>query len=648
MAQIMIKRRELSEALGSLKSAVGTNVKARSQGVHREMIAAVESALKAMVDEYAARDQRLSQQLKTTKLDAMKLAYEPDILLIAHGRTYPALLCKLGPAVAEAVSFHDSSPPTLSLDEYSHAAVDTAIRMLHFTGSMPEGVTPQQLFETLQLATHWELPIVARLHDLIGQELESPIPAYDTALNLLSYMQDKLGAKCSECCVKCGCRKDASQLAPPACTCVLCDKCPGTAFLKLRKKCFAMLARDASALSDEIVRALPIVDMLPAVDGVSESVPELEVLPAQAEELNLVHAKIVATIAARKKLDDSDSDSDFPGLRFRRDEKSNGQVAARTVEGGKSAAAGFFVQVKSTTSTDSPPAVVKMNEEAESKWAAPFCTPQVTGRSWAGQDGRLWVAKKLEAGETVVFKASVRIESLWMRYKLIMRFLQARGVIDDATSASPVQGLVRASAHAALGEPLLQAMRTIFLEVIARNFDLCDDLSELDGVSMAQLLTSEQLTVSDEAKVMRMFVAWAAVPSRPMHEISGVAPAVRFPLCKLWPLMEPLQGLMAASDTVRELVNEALKHQMERTVYGPSARLQPSKRKFLLDSNSELSEIPRTKARKKASRGSVQRLTAEQLTCHALGMADPTPTPIVAHSSTGRPLPLLSDSDDSD
>ena len=67
-----------------------------------------------------------------------------------------------------------------------------------------------------------------------------------------------------------------------------------------------------------------------------------------------------------------------------------------------------------------------------------------------------------------------------------------------------------------------------------------------------------------------------------------------------------------------------------------------------LDSNSELSEIPRTKARKKASRGSVQRLTAEQLTCHALGMADPTPTPIVAHSSTGRPLPLLSDSDDSD
>ena len=74
MAQIMIKRRELSEALGSLKSAVGTNVKARSQGVHREMIAAVESALKAMVDEYAARDQRLSQQLKTTKLDAMKLA----------------------------------------------------------------------------------------------------------------------------------------------------------------------------------------------------------------------------------------------------------------------------------------------------------------------------------------------------------------------------------------------------------------------------------------------------------------------------------------------------------------------------------------------------------------------------------------------
>lgn len=48
MAQLMIKRRELSEALGSLKSAVGTNVKARSQGVHREMIAAVESALKAI------------------------------------------------------------------------------------------------------------------------------------------------------------------------------------------------------------------------------------------------------------------------------------------------------------------------------------------------------------------------------------------------------------------------------------------------------------------------------------------------------------------------------------------------------------------------------------------------------------------------
>ena len=60
---------------------------------------------------------------------------------------------------------------------------------------------------------------------------------------------------------------------------------------------------------------------------------------------------------------------------------------------------------------------------------------------------------------------------------------------------------------------------------------------------------------------------------------------------------------------------------MQRTAHGPSSLTKPSKRKFLLDSSSELSEIPRTEARKRF-KGSVQKLTltGEQLTRPALGM----------------------------
>ena len=77
--------------------------------------------------------------------------------------------------------------------------------------------------------------------------------------------------------------------------------------------------------------------------------------------------------------------------------------------------------------------------------------------------------------------------------------------------------------------------------------------------------------------------------------------------------------MVKVSNTVHELVKKALGQQMQRTSGDPPSLLKASKRKFLLDS-SELSEIPRTKARKKGSRGFVQKLTAEQLTCHALGM----------------------------
>ena len=612
----MANQRKLSTAISNLKSGL-TEVKVRYQGAHSEMIVAVEDASKALLAENAALKQKLKQQMKTARTDAMRLAYEPDLLLRVHGRTYPALLFRLGPAVAEAVSFDESGTPTLSLGEHSHDAVCTAMQMLHFGGFVPEGTTPQQLFETLQLAVHWELPIVAPLHGLLGKALASSTPAYGTAVELLSYTEDKLGAKCSECYGKCECRKDKSLVPPPACTCSLCDKCPGTAFLKLRKACIAVVAANASALSDEVVRGLPLVDMLPAVKGISELIPALEVVPAQAEELNLVHPKIVAAIAARAREDGlAETDSDGPF-----DDHFDEEIAARTVDGGKSATAGCFVRIKSTTSTCSPPAIVMTSGDSEYKWARTFCAAQKEGPMWHGQGGRLLVAEKLAAGTAVVFKATVRIESLWMKYMLVMRFLRAHGRI-DGVNVSPVQVLIRASAHAALGEPLLQAMRPILLEVIARNFDLCDDLCQLDGVSMAQLLTSEPLTVSSENTVKDIFLDWAAAPTRLMHEIDGVAPAVRFPLCKLWPLSESLQGVMKVSNTVRELVNEALDQQLQRTAHGPSSLTKASKRKFLLDSsNSELSEIPRTEARKR-SRGSVHKLTAEQLTRPALGLFD--------------------------
>ena len=35
-----------------------------------------------------------------------------------------------------------------------------------------------------------------------------------------------------------------------------------------------------------------------------------------------------------------------------------------------------------------------------------------------------------------------------------------------------------------------------------------------------------------EDTVKTVFLAWAAAPNRPVHEVDGVAPAVRFPLCK--------------------------------------------------------------------------------------------------------------------
>ena len=624
----MANQRKLNAAISSLKSGVDTEVKKYSQGAHRQKIAAVDDAFKAYVAENAA----LKQELETTKLEAMRLAYDPDLLLRVNDRTYPAFTALLGPVVAEALSFSgadERGTPTLTLDKdksYSCDAVRTALGMLNFAGFIPEGTTPQQLFETLQLAVHWELPIVEKLGNLLGKVLPSSTTAYGTAVELFSFAEDMLGTKCKGChskCVCCSKDKDVSRDSSPACACsgcvaysshVLCDKCPGTAWLKLRKACITVLALNASTLSDEVARGLPLALILPAVEGILETIPALEVLPEQAEELNLVHAKIASDIAARA-LAKSAGLADSV-------EVIDGGATARTVDGDKSTTAGYFVRVNGTKSTRSPPAVVRTSGDNEYNWVGPFCTTQKRGPMWHGQDGRLQVAKKLEAGTAVVFKTSVRIESTWMQYKLIMRFLQAHSVI-DGVHVSPVQLLIRASAHAVLGEPLLQAMRPILLEVIARNLPAIahSNLRQLGATSMAQLLTSEQLTASGEDRVMSLFLDWAAAPNRPVHEIDGVAPAVRFPLCKLWPLSESLQGMMKVSDTVRELVNEALDQQMQRTAHGPSSLLKSSKRKFLLDSSSELSEIPRTEARKRY-KDSVQKLslTGEQLTRPALGM----------------------------
>ena len=497
----MAHQRQLSTAIISLTRSVEADVKKYSQGAHREKIVAVEAACKVLLAENTA----LKQRLKTTKLDAMRLAYDPDLMVRVNERTYPAFTALFGPVVAEALSFSGvrEATPTLSLDKdksYSCDAVRTALGMLHFAGFIPESITPQQLFETLQLAVHWELPIVARLHDLLDKvlHLASSTPAYGTAVELLSYTEDKLGAKCSECYSKCECCKDRSQVPPPACTCSLCDKCPGTACLKLRKTCITVLVLNASALSDEVVRGLPLVDMLPAVTGILESVPALEVRPAQAEELNLVHAKIVAAIVAIRAGEDSDEDSDeYSGdacdvLRCSVSEI----LAPRTIDGGKSATAGCFVRIKSTAPTRGRPAIVLTSDDGEYKWAAPFCTTQELGDIWHGKESRLRVAKKLEAGTAAVFKASVRIESTWMKYMLIIRFLRAHGMIDGAKNSSPAQVLIGAAA--VLGASLLQAMRPILLEVVTRNFakHSCDDLFKLDATSMAKLLTSEQLTVS--------------------------------------------------------------------------------------------------------------------------------------------------------
>ena len=627
----MANQRKLNTAISGLKSAVDTEVKKYSQGAHREKIAAVDDACKALLAENAA----LKQRLETTKLDAMRLVCDPDLLLRVNDRTYPAFTALLGPVVAEAVSFSGADgtgPPTLSLDKdksYSCDAVRMALGMLHFAGFIPEGTTLQQLFETLQLAVHWELPIVEKLRNLLGQVLPSSTTAYGTAVELLSYTEDMLGTKCKEChskCVCCSKDKDVSRDSSPACTCsgcvaysshVLCDKCPGTGWLKLRKACITVLALNASTLSDEVARGLPLVHMLPAVEGILEPIPALEVLPAQAKELNLVCAKITSDIAARALARSTGLADSVEVIDIAEELLAN----MCTVDGDKSVVAGYFVRVNGTTSTRRSPAIVRTSG-GKYKWVGPFCTTQKRGPMWHGQDGRLQVAKKLEAGTAVVFKTSVRIESTWMQYKLIMRFLQAHSVI-DGVHVSPVQLLIRASAHAVLGEPLLQAMMPILLEVIARNFATIphSNLRQLGATSMAQLLTSEQLTASGEDRVISLFLDWAAAPNRPVHEIDGVAPAVRFPLCKLWPLSESLQEVMKVSDTVRELVNEALNQQMQLAAHGPSSLTKPSKRKFLLDSSSELSEIPRTEARKRF-KGSVQKLTltGEQLTRPALGM----------------------------
>ena len=627
----MANQRKLNTAISGLKSAVDTEVKKYSQGAHREKIAAVDDACKALLAENAA----LKQRLETTKLDAMRLVCDPDLLLRVNDRTYPAFTALLGPVVAEAVSFSGADgtgPPTLSLDKdksYSCDAVRMALGMLHFAGFIPEGTTLQQLFETLQLAVHWELPIVEKLRNLLGQVLPSSTTAYGTAVELLSYTEDMLGTKCKEChskCVCCSKDKDVSRDSSPACTCsgcvaysshVLCDKCPGTGWLKLRKACITVLALNASTLSDEVARGLPLVHMLPAVEGILEPIPALEVLPAQAKELNLVCAKITSDIAARALARSTGLADSVEVIDIAEELLAN----MCTVDGDKSVVAGYFVRVNGTTSTRRSPAIVRTSGD-KYKWVGPFCTTQKRGPMWHGQDGRLQVAKKLEAGTAVVFKTSVRIESLWAKYMLVVRFLQAHGVV-DGVHVSPVQMLIRASAHAVLGEPLLQAMMPILLEVIARNFATIphSNLRQLGATSMAQLLTSEQLTASGEDRVISLFLDWAAAPNRPVHEIDGVAPAVRFPLCKLWPLSESLQEVMKVSDTVRELVNEALNQQMQLAAHGPSSLTKPSKRKFLLDSSSELSEIPRTEARKRF-KGSVQKLTltGEQLTRPALGM----------------------------
>ena len=627
----MANQRKLNTAISGLKSAVDTEVKKYSQGAHREKIAAVDDACKALLAENAA----LKQRLETTKLDAMRLVCDPDLLLRVNDRTYPAFTALLGPVVAEAVSFSGADgtgPPTLSLDKdksYSCDAVRMALGMLHFAGFIPEGTTLQQLFETLQLAVHWELPIVEKLRNLLGQVLPSSTTAYGTAVELLSYTEDMLGTKCKEChskCVCCSKDKDVSRDSSPACTCsgcvaysshVLCDKCPGTGWLKLRKACITVLALNASTLSDEVARGLPLVHMLPAVEGILEPIPALEVLPAQAKELNLVCAKITSDIAARALARSTGLADSVEVIDIAEELLAN----MCTVDGDKSVVAGYFVRVNGTTSTRRSPAIVRTSG-GKYKWVGPFCTTQKRGPMWHGQDGRLQVAKKLEAGTAVVFKTSVRIESLWAKYMLVVRFLQAHGVV-DGVHVSPVQMLIRASAHAVLGEPLLQAMMPILLEVIARNFATIphSNLRQLGATSMAQLLTSEQLTASGEDRVISLFLDWAAAPNRPVHEIDGVAPAVRFPLCKLWPLSESLQEVMKVSDTVRELVNEALNQQMQLAAHGPSSLTKPSKRKFLLDSSSELSEIPRTEARKRF-KGSVQKLTltGEQLTRPALGM----------------------------
>ena len=627
----MANQRKLNTAISGLKSAVDTEVKKYSQGAHREKIAAMDDACKALLAENAA----LKQRLETTKLDAMRLVCDPDLLLRVNDRTYPAFTALLGPVVAEAVSFSGADgtgPPTLSLDKdksYSCDAVRMALGMLHFAGFIPEGTTLQQLFETLQLAVHWELPIVEKLRNLLGQVLPSSTTAYGTAVELLSYTEDMLGTKCKEChskCVCCSKDKDVSRDSSPACTCsgcvaysshVLCDKCPGTGWLKLRKACITVLALNASTLSDEVARGLPLVHMLPAVEGILEPIPALEVLPAQAKELNLVCAKITSDIAARALARSTGLADSVEVIDIAEELLAN----MCTVDGDKSVVAGYFVRVNGTTSTRRSPAIVRTSGD-KYKWVGPFCTTQKRGPMWHGQDGRLQVAKKLEAGTAVVFKTSVRIESLWAKYMLVVRFLQAHGVV-DGVHVSPVQMLIRASAHAVLGEPLLQAMMPILLEVIARNFATIphSNLRQLGATSMAQLLTSEQLTASGEDRVISLFLDWAAAPNRPVHEIDGVAPAVRFPLCKLWPLSESLQEVMKVSDTVRELVNEALNQQMQLAAHGPSSLTKPSKRKFLLDSSSELSEIPRTEARKRF-KGSVQKLTltGEQLTRPALGM----------------------------
>ena len=91
----MAHQRQLSTAIISLTRSVEADVKKYSQGAHREKIVAVEAACKVLLAENTA----LKQRLKTTKLDAMRLAYDPDLMVRVNERTYHVSEVKCTPPV---------------------------------------------------------------------------------------------------------------------------------------------------------------------------------------------------------------------------------------------------------------------------------------------------------------------------------------------------------------------------------------------------------------------------------------------------------------------------------------------------------------------------------------------------------------------